>query len=79
MNTTKCANVVIENFHGTINTYTQCLQVPFTLLTYHLFTCHALLIYYVEEQVSIVGVHLEYFQMFLLLLILQTLKPREPS
>jgi hypothetical protein len=39
-------------------------QVPFTLLTYHLFTHHALLIYYVEEQVRIVGVHLEYFQLF---------------
>jgi hypothetical protein len=37
-------------------------QVPFTLLTYHLFTHHALLIYCVEEQVSIAGVHLEYFR-----------------
>jgi hypothetical protein len=41
-------------------------QVPFTLLTYHFFKHHALLIYYIEEQVSIVEVRLEYFQMFLL-------------
>jgi hypothetical protein len=54
-------------------------QVPFTLLTYHLFTHDALLIYYVEEQLSIVGVHLEYFQMLLLHLIVQILKPCEPS
>ncbi len=54
-------------------------QVSLTLLTYHLFTHHALLTYYIEEQVSIVEVHLEYFQMFLLRLIVQILKPHEPS